>query len=926
MKKLVLMALVLGLIPINALFAQSDFELKKHIENRSDSGREIKKPIKTNLEYGLPFEEDFESNTFPPNDWISFIGTNGAGNNYNWELYENWYYNISCAFVYWENLGGTILEDWLVTPLITLGENTTLSFIELQDYEIDYNSEYSIRISTNSQTTHSDFVTIASYGEDSFSDEFWSERVIDLSAYDGQDVYIAFVMTNDDGDSWYIDDISITEDPGGGGVPDGDLLISEIAYPYDSGKDGRFIELYNSGDESIDLTDYYIAFYKNTWRINLSGTIGAGQTYTYAPDKYDFNNTYGYYPNIEDQGISNDWFNGNDAIYLLQDNGDGSYSRRDTYGVKRTNGDGTEWDYEGMHAVRKANITEYQRNFDIDEWEISTAYSGYRDVTPGNHNDTYVWTGDHNNEWDEYRNWYVNTDFSAIPDAGSNVVIPSGTNYSPDFGAWQFPYYFNSLSIESGASFTIKGQNILEVIGDVTIESGAELVLESTENGTAAFIPNGTVNGEANIQRWFPSIGGVPTNGRWHYISPPSEDISSNLFLNQYLMYWDEPTTYWQYITATDETLIPGMGYGVLLNDEYGQTINMSGAPLNEDIISPILNSTDGSGWQGWNLIGNPYTASLDWEEVLSNLPEGIDAGIHFYDETIGNYVFYNGGEGSASQYIPAMQGFFIHTNTDQLQFTIPASARTYQGQEEFYKSRNEKPFFENTPPPKEVFNRLIVTSTSENGKSDQTFLKFHPKASVDFDFQFDAYKFDAQNDSIPVPYILYNNTKYAINALPENMIEGRYDLCINYGIANTYYLSFEGIESFAETQTILLYDKFTNTYYDLREDNFISFLNESSTPENRFEIVFDNYLSIPEQATSQWLVYSTNGKLNIRNNLQSSGVQQYQIISMEGKLIEEGKFTSNLINHSVNVSQNIFIVKILDGQTPSTYKVLLKD
>lgn len=923
MKKIAITALIMGVISIGVLQAQSDFGPKKQHKRILDQNQPKTKNLKSIQTYSLPFIEEFESGV-PPTDWASYIGTNGVGNTYNWQSNGSGY-SGNCALIYWDSPDGQISEDWLVSPQITLGENTSLTFFEKQSYNYDYGSNFYIKISTNSQTTHSDFTDLISYDESSFSTS-WASRTIDLTAYDGQDVYIAFVMTNDDGDAWQIDNISITEDPGGGGTPGGDLIISEIAYPKDNnGENGRFVELYNSSDTDFNLSSYYLAFYKNSQRINLSGTIGAGETFIYAPSNSDFYNSYGFYPDQADGGINSSWFNGTDAIYLMEKVGS-KYKRRDTYGVKKVNGDGTEWDYKDMHAVRNVDITEYQKNFDASEWEVSSAYFEYRDVTPGNHNDVYYWTGDHNTEWDEYRNWNVNTGFQSVPDAGANVIIPAGTSNSAALGKFNFPYFFNSLTIQDGASFTLKSFNILKVLSNVTIESGASLLLESDASGAAAFIPEGPVSGSINIERWFPSIGGTPANGEWHYFTPSVSNLTSNIFMDQYLMYWDEPATYWQYVTETDYTLIPGLGYGVLLQNSFGNTLSFTGSIVTSDVQSPVLKNTNGAGWQGWNLVGNPFNASLDWEKVINNLPAGVDAGIHYWDGENDQYVYYNNGNGTASQYIPPMQGFFVHTNTDDVQFTIPASARTHNGQDVFYKSGEGKPYETKSKLPREHNNRLIISSTSEFGATDKAFLEFHPKASEDFDFEFDSKKFQSNNDNIPEPYLLYNSVKYAINTLPVTLIDGRYDLCINYGQNATFTLSFDDIESFSEAQPILLHDKLSGDYYDLRVENNISFYNETASPENRFEIVFDNWLGTSNLNPSNWLVYSSNGKLNIKKNTNTQLNENidFQILSIDGKLIYKGQFTNELNNKSFDLSHNIYLIRILEKDTHNTFKVLL--
>ena len=917
--------LIIGMISMTCLQAQSDFGPKQHhsdpIQTSQQTSPNSQKSI---LAYSLPFAQEFESATFPPTDWATFIGTNGAGNSYNWTSTNNGYVGKS-SFIDWDNVGA-VCEDWMVSPLITLGENTSLSFYEKQDYSTNYGSNYYVKISTNSQTNHADFTNIMSYTETDFSTS-WSSRTIDLSAYDGQDVYIAFVMTNDDGDSWYVDNILIDENPGGGGVTGGDLIISEVAYPVEAdGSKGRFVEIYNSGDQDVDLSDYYLGFYKTANRINLSGTVSAGATFVYAPSQSDFNSCYGSNPDQSGSGINSSWFNGTDAIMLIEKVGN-NYRRRDTYGVLRQDGSGTEWDYNGMHAVRSINVIDYNKNFDVSEWEISTAYYSYRDVTPGNHNVNYYWSGSYNDEWDDYRNWLISGGIQAIPDAAAHVVIPSGTTNDAASSPYNFPYYFNTLTVESGATFTLKSFNILKLKGDATINSGGNLYLESDANGAAVFIPEGTVTGDVDIQRYFPTIGGTPTNGEWHYFSPPISDLSSSVFVDQFLMYWDEPTTYWQYITDTDVTLTPGLGYGLLLQNSFGNTININGQMNTSDIQSPVLHNTSGAGWQGWNLIGNPYTATLDWEVVVNELPPQVDVGISYWDAQSNQYVVYNNGNGSATQYIPPMQGFFIHTNQDNQQFTIPANARTYTGADVFYKAGEGKPYISRTPLKRVHHNRLIVTSSNMSGKSDEAYLEFHEKATVNFDQEFDATKFHSNNDTLAEVYYIFQGIQYAINVLPDHLIDGRYDLAIKYGMNDSYTLKFDDMESFDEEQSILLYDKLTQQYYDLREVNQIQFEHSTGITENRFEIVFDNYLSSDEMTKSDWLIYSTNGCLNITPSIQadlSSHDFQYQIISIDGKTLYEASAKGSILNKRLPFSQGMYIVKFINHDQQKTKKLWL--
>jgi len=719
-----------------------------------------------------------------------------------------------------------------------------------------------------------------------------------------------------------VDNVSIEEESSGG-VSGGKLLISEVAYPKTDAS-ARFVELYNSGDADIDLTDYRLAFYKNTRWVELTGTIAAGDTYIFAPDATDFTNEYGFAPDLaNDAHYNSSWFNGTDAVILLHKKSSGGYKRFDTYGVAKTDGTGLAWEYTDKHAVRKTSVTDDHNPYIEDEWIISTAYpSPYFDVTPGNHNETYYWDGSTNTEWDEVSNWTVNDGISTIPDAGANVLIRSAPSNSPENAKYRFLYFFNSLTLPSGTDFTLTSSNILTVIQNVSIASSANLNLKSDANGAATFIPEGTVSGDVNVQRYFPDIHDTI----WHLFSPPITDLATGTLLDQYLKHWIEPSATWEYISATDVVLNSGKGYALHLSSTFGQTIDMTGTLSTADVNSPNLDFTSGAGWEGYNLVGNPYTASVDWDVISPTLASSIDNAIYYWDVANGQYIYYNNGSGTASRYIPSGQAFFIHVTADNQQFAFTEGSRVSDNSTIYYKSKEGKTYTEYKPPPREHHNRLIIGSSNAYGKTDKTFLEFHEKATTSFDSQFDAVKLNSANPVITDIWLTYRQTDYSINTLPDDMIDGRYDMNIRYGKQETYTLSFEGIETFKENQPINLFDRTSEKYYNLREYDQLNFYNSVDVMENRFEIVFSEGVGIDKTVEkNEWFIYSRDGKLNIspvttEENLDFS----YQVYTSDGRIIEEFYQKQSVIDQHFDVSSGIYLIKVISGKKQFIEKVWL--
>jgi hypothetical protein len=156
--------------------------------------------------------EGFEAGV-PPSGWISF--DNGVGTAQSWGTSTTAHAGAGAAFIRYESAGATT-EDWLVTSQIDLTTaNSELRFFTRQAYDSDYASEYRVLVSTASQSTTTDFTLVQAWTESTLNTTFdaYEEKIVDLSAYDGQQIYIAFVLVQNDGDSWYIDDITVAAAP-----------------------------------------------------------------------------------------------------------------------------------------------------------------------------------------------------------------------------------------------------------------------------------------------------------------------------------------------------------------------------------------------------------------------------------------------------------------------------------------------------------------------------------------------------------------------------------------------------------------------------------------------------------------------------------------------------------------------------------------
>lgn len=187
--------------------------------------------------YAQEFSEGFEDswttgtgpNTGPPGGWG--IYENGTGTNINWvqstagSLTQPSFEGTHAAYLDKENVPDGIAEDWLVTPQFTVPDNAQVRFYSrLTTLPIEANI-YEVRISDNPlQEELDEYVVLQSWTETQINPIYdqYTEKVVDIPAeYFGQQVYIALVMTNDNGDRWLVDNFRVIEKC----MPPVDILI-----------------------------------------------------------------------------------------------------------------------------------------------------------------------------------------------------------------------------------------------------------------------------------------------------------------------------------------------------------------------------------------------------------------------------------------------------------------------------------------------------------------------------------------------------------------------------------------------------------------------------------------------------------------------------------------------------------------------------
>ncbi len=149
------------------------------------------------------------------------------------------------------------------------------------------------------------------------------------------------------------------------------IFISELADP-DNNITARFVELYNSAKEPLNLKGWTLRRYTNanteiSSTVDLSDfTIGAEGTLVISPNGTEFEAVYGFAPDLAVGKNSPADSNGDDNLELV----DAFGAVVDVFGVVGEDGTGTNHEFEDGRAVRNANITEGNPVYTSSEWAI----------------------------------------------------------------------------------------------------------------------------------------------------------------------------------------------------------------------------------------------------------------------------------------------------------------------------------------------------------------------------------------------------------------------------------------------------------------------------------------------------------------------------------------------------------------------------
>jgi hypothetical protein len=366
----------------------------------------------------------------------------------------------------------------------------------------------------------------------------------------------------------------------------------------------------------------------------------------------------------------------------------------------------------------------------------------------------------------------------------------------------------------------------LSITGGGKLNTNGKLTLWSDAFGTGEIqsLSSGTLSGLVNVRRYRPAgpIGWVNFSSSLQnaIVENWDDDITTSGFTGSdypafnfnSILYYDEnlpgdKSEGYVGVTSDTDPLVAGRGYFVYMPAGAATLITRGVINTGSFNLNPQFTS-NGSG-AGWNLMGNPYPATIDWNSS-SWTKSNINNAVYIYSASLNQYASYvngvstNGGDGL----IAPGQSFFIEANAASPVLILAENCKS-----------KASATFRTTQA-----NQQLLSLRMSNGTwQDETILIRNEAATKAYDREFDAKKLRSPMPEAPYMATLDESGEdLSINSIAIFGEEEIIPLRMEAGQTGVYTLHVSGIETFAKGACITLEEVFTGTTYVLNDDEVI--------------------------------------------------------------------------------------------------------
>ncbi|GEC73741.1 Por secretion system C-terminal sorting domain-containing protein [Flavobacterium flevense] len=586
-------------------------------------------------------------------------------------------------------------------------------------------------------------------------------------------------------------------------------------------------------------------------------------------------------------------------------------------------------------------------------------------------------------------NWNIVETSHTITSAGNKTVLGLLVNNNTISANNDSKIEISSyLKLNGKIDLVGKSQLIQTMDSDLEVSSSGSI--ERDQQGQSNLFnynywsaPVGAISTTANNVNY--SVGSVmkdgttstPQNIQWigGYNGSPTTPIS----IARYWLYkFDNYTNaYANWVQMNENSSVRvGQGYTMKGSGAASSTQNYTfvGKPNNGLITSNTVSANQ------LLLAGNPYPSSLDSYAFINDNQNSINGTIYYWEHYASNNTHilrdYQGGyatrnltggvaassanvdfisklgtpsRGIPNQFIPVGQAFFvigkadtggtIIYNNNQRAFHKEDDAAnsnvmykiTAQTKELWQNNKNDEVV-------EEKYKKIRLGFTSHNDYHRQILLGFIDEKATDaMDFGYDAYNMDSLPNDM---FFLIGADQFVIQGVGAFDKNASYPIGVKTNAEGIVKFMIDETENFDDNQTIYIFDSETNTYHNIKNQNFeINLL--AGTTTTRFSLRFYNPADAPIEPEEPVEMPEINSditithiqksdNININNQIKDCSVTKVRLynesgIEIENWKIQENRNQSNIQVHIKKTKLGVYIVKVETTAGDFTKKIIIQ-
>ena len=496
-----------------------------------------------------------------------------------------------------------------------------------------------------------------------------------------------------------------------------------------------------------------------------------------------------------------------------------------------------------------------------------------------------------------------------IFEANTNSVWNDATNWSN--GA--LPVSTDNVAILSGAEVTL---NTDATIVDLKVKANLKI------NQGQSLIVTGNVTGDNNKVYYKRDLTAIADNAEgWHLVASPvsgetyddayvtAEGIASGSGINRGIASYVTSDDSWDYMQAGESnTFTSGLGY-TMKRSSTGQVKFIGNLNTNDAGVNATI-STAGN---GFNLLGNPYTAFINSKIFLTENNANLEQQIWVWDQTGGgNYLVKIAG---VDFEVAPGQGFFVKANSGT-SVNFAEDNQSAQTPDTFLKSARTE----------------VKISMTDGQKTRFATLYYLDNATKGFDSGWEGEVFGGIANKVDVFTELVSDNQgknYQVQSLPISEMES---MVIPVGViaeaGKELTFSLEQT-NFPSDVKVYLEDRLANTYNELTNSKtFKVTLSEALNDVGRFYLLASkSSLSVDDNAVSENISMYKSNATTLKVVGLPNGTSNIKLFNILGKQVLNTSFTANGVKEITlpKLAIGVYIVQLETETSKLNKKIVIE-